>query len=333
MDNKFKSLDNLIGRTPLVEIILRYKDDILKIYSKLEYYNYTGSIKDRIAFYIIKKSYENNELKKGQTIVEGTSGNTGISFSAIGKFTGHKVKIFMPEWMSEERKKIILSFGAELRLVTKEEGGFLGCVKLVEEEVKKYNYFSPYQFSNKYNSEAHYYGTAMEIEKQFHSLNLSVDAFVAGVGTGGTLMGVTNYFKVKNENFKSFPLEPENCAVISGNRNLQEHKIQGIGDGFIPKIMNLDLLESAIQVNENDSIIMSQMLSKTFGLGVGISSGANLLGAIKVKNTIGKDKNVVTVFTDDNKKYLSTDYTKNIEKKSNFLTNNIELLDINIYKY
>lgn len=325
---KFKDLESLVGNTPLLEITLKYKKEIRKVYAKAEYYNYTGSIKDRIAYYILKKAYENNIIKEGDKILEATSGNTGIAFSGIGRFLGHQVKIFMPEWMSEERKKLILSFGAELKLVSQEEGGFYGSTQLANEEAKQGNCFLPQQFSNKYNTEAHYTSTAQEIDKQIKFFTNHIDGIVAGVGTGGTIMGISNYFKEKYNNFKSFPLEPENSASMSGSKNIQEHKIQGIGDGFIPDIVDLKKLDNIITVNEDDSIIMSQMLAKTFGLGVGISSGANLLGVLKAQDIIGKDKVIATVFSDDNKKYLSTDYSSKIEPKDNYLTNDIELLDI-----
>lgn len=326
--DKFKQLDNLVGNTPLLEITLKYKGELRKVYAKAEYYSYTGSIKDRIAYYILKKAYETNSIKESDIIAEATSGNTGIAFSGIGRFLGHRVKIFMPEWMSEERKKLILSFGAELRLVTKEEGGFEGSARLADEEAKKGGYFLPHQFSNKYNTEAHYVGTAKELDRQIGKFSDRIDGFVAGTGTGGTLMGVSRYFKEKNKNFKSFPLEPENSAIMSGSKSLYEHKIQGIGDGFIPEIVKMNELDNVIVVNEDDSIIASQMIAKAFGLGVGISSGANLLGVLKAQEIIGKDKIIATVFADDNKKYLSTDYSKNIPIKENFMCKDIEFIDI-----
>ena len=318
MNKKFKSLENLIGNTPLLEISFKYKNEYRKLYSKAEYYNYTGSIKDRIVFYILKKSYENDLLKNEDVLIEATSGNTGISLSAIGSFLGHKVKIYMPEWMSEERKKLMTSFGAELVLVSKEQGGVKGASELVKKELEKDGYFSIFQFDNQYNVETHYFGTAIEIEKQLSKLNQNIDVFTAGVGTGGTVMGVNKYFK-KNDKFKTFPIEPENSAVLSGSTDLKGHKIQGIGAGFFPKIVDLTNMETPITVNDDDAIRASQLLSRNFGLGVGISAGANLIGA---------DKTVVTVFPDDNKKYLSTDYSKDIEIKDNFISKDIELLDI-----
>jgi cysteine synthase A len=329
----FRELKFLIGNTPLLRVTLKYKGKLKKIYAKAEYYNYTGSIKDRIALYILEKSYREGLIKKGDTIVEATSGNTGIAFCGVGKFLGHEVKIFMPEWMSEERKRLMLGYGAKLRLVTKEEGGFGGSVQLVEEEAKNNNNcFLPHQFSNEYNTEAHYFSTAVELERQILKFEDNLDFFVAGVGTGGTIMGVNKYFKEKNKYFKSFPVEPSTSAALSGSKDLMEHKISGIGDSFVPEIVRLDELALPITVDDDDAIIVSQMLAKTFGLGVGISSGANLLGVLKAQDTIGSEGIFATVFTDDNKKYLTTDYSKELPVKDDYLCKDIEFLDLRAIK-
>jgi cysteine synthase A len=324
----FKNLEALVGHTPLLEITLKYRGEIRKVYAKAEYYNYTGSIKDRIAYYILGKAYEFNFIKASDIIAEATNGNTGISFAGIGRLLGHRVRIFMPEWMSEERKKIIKSYGADLRLVTKEEGGFEESTRLVEDKARQGGFFLPHQFSNVDNSAAHYHGTAKEIFAQIGKFADHVDGTAIGVGTGGTIMGLNDFFREKFSNFKSFPLEPDNAAIMSGFRDLKEHKIQGIGDGFIPELVKLEQLERPILVNEDDSIVVAQMLAKIFGIGVGISSGANFLGTLKAQDLIGKDKVIVTVFADDNKKYLSTDYSREIEIGDNFIAKDIELLDL-----
>lgn len=201
--SKLKSLEKLIGNTPLVEITCVYNGKEIKIYSKLEYYNYTGSIKDRMALHIIKKSYENKELNPNDTIIEATSGNTGISFSSIGTYLGHNVVIYMPDWMSDERKKLLRGFGSEINLVSKEDGGFLKCISITEEIAKNNkNVFLPKQFSNKYNTEAHYCSTGPEILNILKKHNLTPSAFIAGVGTGGTVMGIGTYLKKHNPNIK-----------------------------------------------------------------------------------------------------------------------------------
>ena len=327
IQNKFDTLENLIGNTPLLEIKLSYKGKIRKIYAKAEYYNFTGSIKDRMAFHILKKAYNNGSIKEGYTIVEATSGNTGIAFSAIGRFLGHNVIIYMPDWMSTERKALLKAYGAEIRYVTRKEGGFIGSV----EKSRKYAYnnpntFFPNQFSNTDNTDAHSFTTGPEIVKQLNSIKTSVDAIVAGVGTGGTLCGIGNYLKTVNSNIKIYPLEPESCPTISTGSQIGEHRIEGIADQFIPDIIKNSKLDEVITVNDGDAILMAQKLSKQLGIGVGISSGANLLGALKVQDLIGFDKNVITVFADDCKKYLSTDYSKNEPIKNEYITPNVELI-------
>ncbi len=319
-------LDSMIGNTPLLAIDFLYQGKPRTIYAKYEAFNLTGSIKDRMALHIIKKSYEDGSLKKGDVIAEATSGNTGIAFSAIGASLGHKVKIFMPDWMSEERKKLIGSFGAEIHLVSKEEGGFLGSIALAEKMAKEQeNVFLPRQFENDYNATAHYSSTAPEIEKQLRSLGLSVDGFVAGVGTGGTVMGIGRYLKEQNPNVKVYPLEPSNSPTLTTGYKVGAHRIQGISDEFIPDLVKLDKLDRIIQVDDGDAIIMAQKLSQILGLGVGISSGANFIGALIAQCELGETATVVTIFADDNKKYLSTDLCRKEPVKDGFYSTDIEL--------
>lgn len=192
--NKFNHLEKLIGNTPLIEISLKYKDKKMKIYSKLEYYNLTGSIKDRIAVYMLKQAYMNKEINEDDLILEATSGNTGISFAAVGSYLGHDVHIYMPDWMSSERKKLLESYNAKLHLVSKEDGGFLKCISLTEQcKANCSNIFLPRQFSNEDNINAHYNSTAPEIYSTLRKHHLSPSIFVAGVGTGGTVMGIFKY--------------------------------------------------------------------------------------------------------------------------------------------
>ena len=325
--SKFEALENVIGNTPLLEIELLYKGEKRKVYAKAEYYNMTGSIKDRMALYILKNAYENGSIHEGDTIVEATSGNTGIAFSAIGKYLGHPVVIYMPDWMSSERKALLKNYGAQIRLVSHEEGGFLGSIEKAEKFSKsRPGIFLPNQFSNDDNVKAHMNGTGKEIAKQLSSLGKSADAVVAGVGTGGTVCGIAAYFKKENPDFKVYPLEPCESPTISTGYQVGEHRIQGIADEFIPDILKRTAYDGVIGVNDGDAIIMAQKLSGELGIGVGISSGANLLGALKVQDIIGRDKVVVTVFADDCKKYLSTDYTAEEPKRKDYMTNDIELI-------
>lgn len=330
---RIEALRNLIGNTPLIEIHFKYKGENRRIFAKAEHYNLTGSIKDRMALHILSKVYEENLINPDANIVEATSGNTGIAFSAIGTALGNKVTIFMPNWMSEERINLIKSFGADIQLVSPEEGGFLGSIEMTEDLSKKdENVFLPCQFSNKYNTEAHYLSTGPEIWSQLEGMNLKPDAIVAGVGTGGTIMGIGRYLKEENPDIKVYPLEPSNSPTMSTGHKVGKHRIQGISDEFIPEIVDLDELDEIISVDDGDAIIMAQKLASKLGLGVGISSGANFLGALKVQEELGKDSVVVTVFADDNKKYLSTDLMKEEPVKSDFLSTDIELIEIKAHK-
>ncbi|MCL1992342.1 MAG: PLP-dependent cysteine synthase family protein [Spirochaetes bacterium] len=328
--NKFDELEKLIGSTPLAEITYRHKkSEPRTLYFKLEYFNLSGSIKDRMALNILKCAYENGSLSQDHVITEVTSGNTGISFCAIGAYLGHKVLIYMPDWMSEERKGMMRSFGAELRLLSKAQGGFKGCLEAVE-ELKKTDrqIFTPYQFENENNSLCHYENTGPEISLQLKkAFNKGAEAVIAGVGTGGTIMGLGRYLKAVNPKAKAYPLEPASSPTLSTGHKVGSHRIQGISDEFIPPILKLAELDEIIDVDDGDSIIMAQKITRTLGIGLGISSGANFLGAVKVQNMLGADKTVVSVFADDNKKYLSTDLLKEEPVKDGFLSPDIELLE------
>lgn len=328
-EEKIKGLSSLIGNTPLLEISFRYQGAHRKIYAKAENYNLTGSIKDRMALHILKKAYRNGSIKPGDRIIEATSGNTGIAFSALGRFLGHPVTIFMPDWMSQERINLIKSYGAEIELVSKEQGGFLGSISLADKMAEELgSAFRPQQFDNADNSEAHYTTTGPEILEQLESLSISPDAFVAGVGTGGTVMGTGNYLKEKNQGMKIHPLEPSNSPTLTTGHKVGTHRIQGISDEFIPSIVKLDALDDIICVDDGDAIIMAQKLAYTLGLGVGISSGANFIGALIAQNELGADKNVITIFSDDNKKYLTTDLARIEDIKEGFYSTDVELISV-----
>lgn len=307
ISTKFDRLKSMIGGTPLLEIELTYKDKPMKVYAKAEYYNLSGSIKDRVAFHIMKKAYETGAIRPGDTIAEATSGNTGIAFSAIGRYLGHPVIIYMPDWMSQERISLMESYGARVRLVSREQGGFLGSIALADKEGERGGVFLPRQFSNPDNTAAHEESTGEEISAQLKSAGLTAAGFVAGVGTGGTVMGVTRRLKKDNPDFVGFPLEPANSPTLSTGYKVGIHRIAGISDEFIPDIVDLGELGQVISVDDGDAIIMARMLSEDLGLGVGISSGANLIGAVMANEITGGGP-IVTVFADDNKKYLSTDY-------------------------
>jgi cysteine synthase A len=324
---KWEELDLLIGNTPMIGIAYRYKGKERTVYVKCEHYNLTGSIKDRMALYILREAYKSGALTPERTIVEATSGNTGISFSALGCLLGHKVRIIMPDWMSMERKLMIQSYGAEIIPVSKEQGGFLGSIQRSKEmAAKDPNVFLPCQFSNEANIRAHRETTGKEIVRQLEKKGLRPDAFVAGVGTGGTVIGVGRALRAAAGGVKIHPLEPEESPTITTGHKVGAHRIQGISDEFIPEIMNADKWDAVVQASDGDAILMAQKLASTLGLGVGISSGANLIGAIKLQERYGDNSVVATVFADSNKKYLSTDLMKTEPAKDHYLAPEVTLL-------
>lgn len=313
------NIDKLIGNTPMIKINTKYNGKITSVFAKLEYYNYTGSIKDRLANYIIKESYKNGMLKKGMPIVEATSGNTGIAFAALGAYYGHPVHIFMPDWASVERINIMKLYGAKVYLVSKEDGGFKEAIKRADELALEINGFRPDQFNNSMNIDAHYNGTGKEIVESLDK----IDAFVSGIGTGGTLIGIAKKLKEKFKNIKIVALEPKQLPILTKGITEGIHKIEGIGDDFIPNIVDRDIIDDVVTIDDRDAINMARILARKFGLGVGISSGANLIASVLT----GED-NVATIFADDFKKYLSTDLVKDIELDDGLISNKIEILSI-----
>ena len=318
-------MQKTIGNTPMIKIKYKNKDKINYVYAKLEYYNLTGSIKDRVAYYLINKAKERGELKENMPIVEATSGNTGISLAALGAYYKHPVYIYMPNWASKERVQLMKSYGANVILISKEQGGFKKCVEEAKKFAKENNGFLANQFSNTDNLLAHYETTGEEIVNQ---LPEKVSAFVSGVGTGGTLIGVGRKLKKSDQNIKIVALEPDKMPLISQNKIISNHKIEGIGDDFVPDLLDSNLLDEVILVNDEDAINMARLLAKKLGLGVGISSGANLIAGIIYQKKINKP--VVMVFADDNKKYLSTDLTKPVNTNPEFISNKIELIDYEV---
>jgi cysteine synthase A len=332
LNTKIDGLWQQVGQTPMLEITYNYKGGACQtILVKDEHYSPTGSIKDRMALYILQKAYETRAIKPGDRIVEATSGNTGIAFATIGRMLGHPVKIIMPDWLSQERKDIIKSLGAEIQLVSAKDGGFKGCIRIAETMQHDERVFLPRQFENNLNAEAHEKTTGREIANQLLLLNIKKPyAFIAGVGTGGTIMGVGKHLKKLFPDVKLHPLEPTESPTLSTGFKNGQHRIQGISDEFIPAILDLKNLDEVIQVNDGDAILMAQKIGKDLGLGVGISSGANLLGAIKVQQAGGIDHTVITVFPDSNKKYLSTDLMKEEPLVAGYLSPDIRLLNCRI---
>lgn len=321
---RLQRLWHLVGNTPMVEISYRYQGNKRKIYAKCEHYNLTGSIKDRMALYILQEAYNQKKIKAGDRIVEATSGNTGIAFASIGKALNHPVTIIMPDWLSRERAEIIRSTGADVLLVSKGAGGFLGCITMAKEmAAEQPGIFLPRQFENTANVVAHAQTTAVEIWDQLAAIGKVPAAFVAGVGTGGTVMGVCHFLKGKSRFIRVHPLEPKESPTLSTGQKLGNHRIQGISDEFIPAIVDLKALDPVVQASDGDAIIVAQKLAKTMGLAVGISSGANIIGAIKIQEQMGGDAVVVTVLPDSNKKYLSTDLFRDEPVREDYVSSEL----------
>jgi cysteine synthase A len=331
--DRFLGLKNLIGNTPLLEISCTFRGRRRLVYAKAEHLNFTGSVKDRMAWHILRRAHADGTLRPGARIAEATSGNTGISFAALGRALGHPVEIFMPDWMSAERVNLIRSLGAEVRLVSAAEGGFVGSIQRAEELAgRDQSVFLPRQFSNAHNIEAHEQATGPEIWSQLAFRGMVPDAFVAGVGTGGTLMGVGRYLRGMMPRVRLLPVEPASSPTLSTGHCVGRHRIQGVSDEFIPPIVDLDYLDAPVAVDDGDAILMAQALARQLGLAVGISSGANCVAALKVLDLLGDGAVVVTVFPDDNKKYLSTDLMRDEPVRGGYLTPDVELASFRSFK-
>jgi len=300
-DKIYEDITQLIGNTPMIRLNKIVPENAAEVIVKLESFNPGGSVKDRIALNMIKRAEEEGRLKPGGTIVEPTSGNTGIGLAMVSAVKGYKLILVMPDTMSIERRNLLLSYGAELVLTPGAEG-MKGAIKKAQEILElNPDYIMLDQFKNPANPEIHELTTAKEILKD---TNGEIDAFVAGVGTGGTISGVGKVLKQYNKNIKIFAVEPEESPVLSGGKP-GPHKIQGIGAGFIPDTLNLDIIDGIIKVKERDAFEMSMILAKQEGILCGISSGANVFAAIEVANRLGKGKRVVTVLPDTGERYLS----------------------------
>lgn len=310
----------MIGNTPLIKIKYKYDNKINEVYIKLEYYNLTGSIKDRMVKHILDDAILKKELTKGMPIIEATSGNTGISLAALGAYYNHPVHIFMPDWVSEERTKIMKMYGAKVYQVSKEDGGFKKCIELADQLAIKLNGYRSNQFNNKENIKAHYNGLGKEIIKTIPDIG----GFVSGIGTGGTLIGVGLKLKEIDSNIQIICLEPKDYAIMTHKQVSGSHKIEGIGDDFLPQIVDTSLIDDNILIDDEDAVNMARLLATKLGLGVGISSGANFIASVISKNNT--TKNIVTIFPDDNKKYLTTTLSEELDTNEYFISNKIELI-------
>lgn len=290
-----------IGKTPLVKLNRIPEPDKGEIFAKIESLNPGGSVKDRIALSMIEDAEARGLLKPGSTVIEPTSGNTGIGLAMVCAVKGYRCILTMPESMSLERIYILKSFGAE-NILTPSSKGMKGAIQKAEDlQLKIPNSYMPQQFKNPANPQIHRKTTAQEILKQTEG---KIDAFVAGVGTGGTITGVGEVLKEYNPNIKVFAVEPATSAVLSGKRP-GPHRIQGIGAGFIPQILNRDIIDEIITIQDDEAYDMAKRISKEEGLFVGISSGAALLASLKVADILGRRSRVVTLFPDTGERYFS----------------------------
>ncbi len=312
-------------------ITYRFRGRIGTVYAKAEHLNLTGSIKDRMALHVLRTAYAAGLLRPGDTLAEATSGNAGIAFAALGRALGHRVAICMPDWMSQERRDLLRSYGAEICLISREQGGFLGSIRRTREmAAAEHGVFLPRQFENAANVDAHRLGTAPELLAQLAAFGLHLDAFVAGVGTGGTVMGVARALRARSPQTQVWAVEPAESPTMSTGHKVGSHRIQGISDEFIPAIVALPELDGVLAVSDGDSILMACKLASTLGLGLGISSGCNFLAAVLAGARFGSNAVVATVFPDDNKKYLSTALLKQEPVLDRHLTPEIELLDLDL---
>ena len=303
MDKPAENVLKLIGNTPVVRLNKITERNSAEVFCKLEFFNPLGSVKDRIALYMIEDAERRGLIHPGGTLIEPTSGNTGIGLAYVSAVKGYKLILVMPDTMSKERIKILKALGSEV-LLTSGELGMKGAVEKAADLSKTKGYFCPGQFTNPANPEAHRKTTAREILKQVPE----IDIFVAGVGTGGTITGVGEVLKkeIKNKKVLIVAVEPEGSPVLSGGRP-GPHKIQGIGAGFIPEVLNTEIIDEIIKVKNEDAVLTSRRLSREEGIFAGVSSGASLWAALKIAKGFPKEKKIVTILPDTGERYLSTD--------------------------
>ncbi|MDT2595894.1 cysteine synthase A [Enterococcus dongliensis] len=303
MTKIYDSILDTIGETPIVKLENMTTNDMAQIFVKLESFNPGGSVKDRIALKMIEDAEENGKLKPDMMIIEPTSGNTGIGLAMVGAAKGYPVTLVMPDTMSVERRKLMQAYGANL-VLTPGADGMKGAIAKAEELAAKNNGFIPAQFDNPANPKVHEETTAKEIVDVFETNGL--DAFVAGVGTGGTITGVGNELKRMYENIKVYAVEPEESPVLEGGQP-GPHKIQGIGAGFVPSILNTEVYDEVLPVKSSDAIQTAREIAKKEGILVGVSSGAALFAALEVAKKMLPDQKVLVLLPDNGERYLSTE--------------------------
>lgn len=297
----YNNIYELIGNTPIVKLNKLVTENMAEVYLKLEWFNPGGSVKDRIAISMIEAAEKEGLLKPGDTIVEPTSGNTGIGIAMVAASKGYKTIFTMPDSLSVERRKILEGYGAKL-ILTDAKKGMNESIRVAKELVHNFGYYMPMQFKNLNNPKAHMKNTALEIIKDIPDL----DYFIASVGTGGTITGVGAILKEYNPNVSIKAIEPIGSAVLSGNQP-GPHKIQGIGPGFIPEILDTSIYDEVLTVSDKDAFETARLLAKELGLFVGISTGANVYAALELAKKVGPNKKILTVSPSNAERYLSTE--------------------------
>jgi len=294
-------ITNLIGETPIVKLNKTVDEDSADIYLKLEFFNPGSSVKDRIALSMVEKAEEEGLIKPGDTIIEPTSGNTGIGLALVAAAKGYKLVVVMPDTMSQERRNLLKAFGATLHL-TPGANGMKGAIGKAEELKKEHGYFMPQQFENEANPEVHARTTGQEIVKQMDD---GLDAFISGIGTGGTITGAGKVIKERYPDAKLYAVEPTDSPVLSGG-SPAPHKIQGIGAGFVPKVLDTEIYDDVIQISNEEAFDAARETARQEGILGGVSSGAAIAAAKKVAKKLGKGKKVLAVLPDNGERYLST---------------------------
>lgn len=304
MSNVFNNISEAIGNTPLVKLNKLTDDNSADVYVKVEFMNPGSSVKDRIALAMIEAAEASGELAAGTTIVEPTSGNTGIGLAMVAASKGYKAVLVMPDTMSKERRNLLRAYGAEL-VLTPGADGMKGAIKKASELAEKDNFFMPQQFENPANPEIHAKTTGKELVEQAAAAGFEIDAFISGIGTGGTISGAGKVLKENFDNVKVVAVEPTDSAILSG-KEPGPHKIQGIGAGFVPDTLNTDIYDEIITIENEESMDTARELAKQEGILGGISSGAAVKAGLKVAKNLGKGKNVIVILPSNGERYLST---------------------------
>ncbi|MBW2149086.1 MAG: cysteine synthase A [Deltaproteobacteria bacterium] len=304
MTHKVNNITELVGDTPIVKLNKIVEKGSATVWAKLESYNPAGSVKDRIGLSMLIDAEQKGILKQGDTIIEPTSGNTGIALAFVAAQRGYRCILTMPETMTLERRQLLKAYGAELVLVKPEEGpGMMGAIRRAEELAKKNGYFMPQQFKNPANPYVHETTTGPEIVKAFKDIGL--DYFVSGIGTGGTITGAGKVLRQHFPHIKIYAVEPKNSPVLSGGKP-GKHTIQGIGAGFVPEVLNTKIYDEIIQVSDEEARVMTRKMAGEEGILVGISSGAAAYAALQIAKGKGADKHLLVILPDTGERYLST---------------------------